>query len=803
MKRFLIIFLYLCCMTGMYAQDCTPTRDVQETDSGIVVTYWFHGGIQQDDPLHPGAKFWKIPGFALNSRVGEPAFPSRWDTFVIPKDVTPFVEVTDSVYSEIPFVMAPAYPFLSMSDTIGYTLERVPNVTPFFGHLPCHIVLQGNVRKYKSQDLLNVGIAPVQYDYVNEKVRAYSMIRYYIRYENPNIVRCENKSVNPQLKDVFLANVALNYNSQSSRTKNFTPIDTSSVTQENKTYLILTTPTFHTACQEFASWKRQKGYNVCVYEMQYTAAGPTYRSEKMLEAMQQVKESWGNLCYVLLVGNYSTMPGHSCHYEFGKDPYGQLQICSYDFPSDYYYECLGDTTNAPLVRVGRIPVDTNVQAKAVFDKIIAYEQDPTNDDNFYNTAVNCAVFDSGYPMFNREASRAIYSSENIISYLENSIVDTKDVKRIYLNVFNNSQDPWAYSNFWSPGNNLPSYLLDPYVWNGNYQNITDSINAGTFLFSYIGHGSKTGWENIEKDSQIVTLYSESYADSLHNHQLFPVILSMSCHTGAYHHSTNCPAEFFLSKPNVGAVAVVAPSSSTYYGFTEYLAEGIINAMWPNPGINDIHPVDSAFYELGDLMAVSRDWLGYMSWYNDTTHQLSDSVLHDESSLYHYQRDIFHLFGDPSMQIYTSKPNHFTNATLRREGNTFYVNTNEPDTYVAFYDPDSEESVLYRGSSIQHSFDIENVNNMYITIYKHNFVPSVLKYSNAIAIQNVTISDQRAFISEQISVGSNVTNEILLGNAIIASGAKIAFEGGNVILHPGTYIERGAQVTINQGYVKFY
>lgn len=112
-----------------------PTRYVEATDNGIIVTYHFSGGIQQDDPLHPGAKFWQIPGFALNDVAGQPAFPFHGDTFVTPDDCEVNVDLLDSTFTDIPFTMAPAYPPLLMSDTIGYTPERVPNITNYSG---CH-----------------------------------------------------------------------------------------------------------------------------------------------------------------------------------------------------------------------------------------------------------------------------------------------------------------------------------------------------------------------------------------------------------------------------------------------------------------------------------------------------------------------------------------------------------------------------------------------------------------------------------------------------------------------------------------
>ena len=72
MKRAFTIIIQLCLFVTTYGQtkDCIPYRDVEIVDDGVIVTYRFNGAIQQQDPLYPEAKFWKIPGFGQNSIAG-------------------------------------------------------------------------------------------------------------------------------------------------------------------------------------------------------------------------------------------------------------------------------------------------------------------------------------------------------------------------------------------------------------------------------------------------------------------------------------------------------------------------------------------------------------------------------------------------------------------------------------------------------------------------------------------------------------------------------------------------------------
>ena len=124
MRQITFIIISLLFTLNLTGQDFTPTRDVEATDDGIIVTYHFNGGQQQDDPLHPESKFWKIPGFPLNDVATQPAFPFHWDTFVIPDDCEVSVELIDSTYSDIPFTMAPAYPPLLMSGEAIYDIFK-------------------------------------------------------------------------------------------------------------------------------------------------------------------------------------------------------------------------------------------------------------------------------------------------------------------------------------------------------------------------------------------------------------------------------------------------------------------------------------------------------------------------------------------------------------------------------------------------------------------------------------------------------------------------------------------------------
>ena len=578
---------------------------------------------------------------------------------------------------------------------------------------------------------------------------------------------------------------------------------------DKRYYLILTTPQFSSSVERFARWKSLMGYNVFVLG---DHGGSTYSNtyvwndERILSAIDDAMDLVGDtLRYVLFVGDEQNFPGHQCHYVIPTQNPSSPEI--YDVLSDYYYECLGDTSNnGPVLRVGRIPVSSNAEAEHVFDKIISYESAPSVSESFYRTVVSSAVFDGGAAYNRMERGMAVYASEQISSYLEDSVGSPLNTKRIYLNTFNYYQpSEWQWNNLYTSGGAIPAYLHDPNLWTGNSQNVTDSINAGTLIYSYMGGGSETGWVNVEQGGLAVTLFSEGNMDSLANTGLYPVVFSMSNHTGEYQHSTNCPAEFFLKKEDAGAVAVIAPSGKAFIGYTEYLNEGLFNSVWPSPGINQLYPLSCASYELGDILAVSKEWMGYMQVYDDSLHT-STSQLSDDAASYHLTMDAFHLFGDPSMQIYTEKPSRFTDAYLELSGSTIVVHTGEPDTKVTFFNPtlydETQNTASYIGSDVTYIFDADNTDTLYICIRKHNFVPAILKYVYDPTIQNETLTSRQVYIGHTIDMGHHVTSTKPQGNAVVASGGDVTLKGGTVRLQPGTVIELGAKLSVNPQRVRF-
>ena len=146
--RIFLLLLSILTAADSFCQNHTPSREVEATDDGIIVTYRFNEAFYQEDLLHEGATFVKIPGFALCNIAGKPCVPFKWDSFVVPDDVEVNVALIDSAYTNTTLVLAPSLPPISMNDTLGFTADRIPQIEPYNGFFPESAVKLGDIQNY-------------------------------------------------------------------------------------------------------------------------------------------------------------------------------------------------------------------------------------------------------------------------------------------------------------------------------------------------------------------------------------------------------------------------------------------------------------------------------------------------------------------------------------------------------------------------------------------------------------------------------------------------------------------------------
>lgn len=723
-----------------------PQREIVQQSDGVTVCYTFTNAEIQEDPIFPNCVFWKIDGFGYNEIPTEPSVLYRSDAFSIPKNCNASLEIIEAEYKDYAYNLAPARQPLPDNTYEGYNENNISSITPYNGFFPANIAELSDIQIYRGNAIQNVQLSPIQYDYQNHVVRAYTKIKYKVSFAQ-NITK-EKSSVENQVPqvsedDCFLRNTILNYEELQT---DFTP------TNGAKDYLIITTPKFLSAANKLAEWKKLLGLKP------HIISKTSWTSNLVKSEVKSYYTSHKSLYYLLIIGDHDDVPAQSI--QTGYNPH----------VTDFFYGCMdGDNDVTPDIYRGRLSVSTLEEANVVVDKIINYERNPITTSSFYQTGLNCAYFqdnnNDGYA-----DRRFAQTSEEVRNYLTNI---GKTIKRVYCTGSNITPRYWNNGTF-SFGEAIPDELKKPgFAWTGNANDITTAINAGAFYVLHRDHGGETLWGDPR--------YAVSNINGLSNGSKLPVVFSMNCLTGKINYSSPCFAETFLRKSNGGCVAIFAATETSMSGHNDALACGMFDAIWPSPGLRPKFPRVSSTggttptptYSLGQILDQ-----GFI--------RMAETYGAVNTTWTQYTRELFHCFGDPSMQIYTATPTSFSGVSINRSGKVS-VSLSSGTARITFYDLNTGNVVSQFGSNA--TYQTQTPQNVTVCISDHNKRPYI-SYGTTpttVFIQNETITGPKTYTGSVIKIGSNVTDSKAQG--------PVKFNGGTITLN-GLEIQVNPQTTIS-------
>lgn len=436
-------------------------------------------------------------------------------------------------------------------------------------------------------------------------------------------------------------------------------------------YLIFTHPDFSTAANTFAAWKNKQGFKTLV-----TVIPSQWKAADIRNAIQGAYDSWDVVPeYVLLIGDAEYVPTHykTLHpYESmvgGKDTQGYTA-------TDLYYVTLQGNDYAADIAIGRLSVDTAVQANDRVAGIMQYEKSPVTDRDFYDSVTIAAYFQDGVTgLWSPDGiadSRYAQTSEDLALFFSQTQYGIeKTVERIYYTKSGVTPTKWNnnqhidLNNFGDgpagdPGDTIPAHLKKPgFPWNGTGADITNAVQAGTFLLAHRDHGGRDKWSHPQYTALEVFL--------LRNDDYLPVVWSVNCQTGWFDNETD-----FQKKPGIpdvttntdesfaemwerpwfrpvdgngGAVGILAPTRVTDSIYNDRLVWGWTDAIWPNfikvggpPGLF------GGTYRMGDVLNLGKLYMAQ---------ELAGGQAKENWRKLHFEAH--HWFGDPAMEIRTEAP----------------------------------------------------------------------------------------------------------------------------------------------------
>lgn len=635
--------------------DYLPPKSVVEEDStGITVTYEFPTALFVPDDVYEDTYWCRLEGFGETGDDGEPSLLQHLDIFDIPANcIDARVSLLSCRDLDLSVPLAPAREMLFDSSDKIFTKANVSPIqnSTFAGDVA--LVSRYSFSRQRNRSQVEVLIKPVQYDSHQKLTKIFYQLKYRIDY----VFGAEEKmtySVSKAIGDIAVPQ----------------PLDSISFSRimlpVDKSYLIITCDKHIAAADSLAELKRKYGMTT------YVSSMPKWTSVNVSDTIEHYYSHIPNLTYVLLWGSYDDiMP---CSYYDS----GALNTVI----TDQLYTVQDKSASSFYRRfyIGRIPVSNLSESYDVLDKIYSYTLSPPDEMSYYSTGVNVAYFQGFNSNPGVEQRGYIRCSEQIRDSL---MPCGYDVKRIYSSAV-------PVPRYWSDGTPLPEELSEGnYDWNNGPASIADAINKGAFYVFHRDHGSAKGWEFPE--------FKTSHLNLLKNERLLPIIFSINCLTGKFNDS-DCFATEILKRKNVGCAGIIAATQVTYTNANNVQAVGLFSAIKNDKkSTSDNVPSPISLYgavdnrELGRMLEVGL-------------YKMKEQY----PAYYRYHSCTYHVFGDPSMIMWTSFPvpiqseeyavcftTQIVPGGVRRVAKSIDCNF-DCDTYLSVYNTETRQSRLYFG-----------------------------------------------------------------------------------------------------------
>jgi hypothetical protein len=378
-----------------------------------------------------------------------------------------------------------------------------------------------------------------------------------------------------------------------------TPLDLT--TPRTADVLYIAPAAFHAALEPLLAQRRAQGYQPLAIDTEAiydTWSGGQVSPQAIRAFLQHAQATWPQgLVAVTLVGDGSSDPldrtargpnnvNHVPPYLAMVDPWIGETAC------DACYAHLdGDDPRAdpaPDVLIGRLPVKTVTELGALVAKILAYEQAAPAGEWARRVAFIADNYREADGTIDRAGDFAATADE-----LAALLPAGFEVSRVYY-------DPLA------TGDGSDGRVRDARVARLRVSNPDDDdglgpgvLEQGAGIVTFFGHGSNFQWATTDLSQPNAYLLSLYGPDALTNANQLPIVLSMTCLTGAFQtpaFSGTTIDERMVLNPAGGAIAVLAPTGFGVLHGHDAIVRGFLRAALgleaTAPGVRDWRAIGS-------------------------------------------------------------------------------------------------------------------------------------------------------------------------------------------------------------------
>jgi len=400
--------------------------------------------------------------------------------------------------------------------------------------------------------------------------------------------------------------------------------------EEQGRMIVISHADFIPAMMPLVNWKIQKGIQCDIYDVADIGASASAIST----FIDDEYELGDGLTFVLLVGDAGQIPGNNGN----QDPtYGCIE------GGDFY----------PEIFISRFSAETVAHAETQVERTLYYERDIVDGDWLHmglGVASNQGSGDDNE-----------YDDEHI----------------------DNIRDKLLAYTYTEIGQEYDSN-------GGSVGGAMNTLNAGTSIVNYCGHGSPTSWGNGAP-------LSNTQVNSLENDNMLPYIISVACNNGQFPEYT-CFGEAWLRATNnstglpTGAVA--------FYGST-------ISQSWDPPMRAEDHANDLLVgWNYSTNQEIDQKFSIGGLWFNGSCNMMDVYGANGINEFKHWT-----IFGDASLSVRTDTPVDMAvsvQPTLFIGVNTYDVYTGVEDALVCLSYENEILGAGYTDDAGYIALDLENV-----------------------------------------------------------------------------------------------
>lgn len=530
-------------------------------------------------------------------------------------------------------------------------------------------------------------------------------------------------------------------------------------------YIIITADSLKPVFKKMIDWKRKKGYYALIKTVEEIARGFQGNDlpEKIRNYLKYAYGKWGSSLYVLLGGDTDIIPPRYCvstkNTMCPADPYYANVQGSSDWNHNKNNKYGESSDRVPShsqnINIGRAPVKNKGEVLQFIEKVISYEHadgvmsDPSYYRNRLLTAARLGVSDT----CTMSGTYSVYES-----YLKN-----KARTRFLF-------DEWKVTGP-TPAPDPLCALLTKDNFLSALKNGIDSLRHFHIIYHLDHSGPQAMGTSSKKRGESIT---NTDVDGLANGRFYQIVVSAGCDPASF--QKDCIAEHFINNPNGGAVAFIGNTDSGFeYEYHQY--EYFEKRLSESNGCS----LSDAYRAASLYSSISKTWR-------------------------------LHLFGDPSMQIWTDTPKQFNinvSSQLDQYGayNLVTVTPKQQlpqNTVLSFYKEDDIYYVDTLGNA-EKTFSVVPclAGTLHVTITAPNYKPYETSiefpstvFNSSLAVDTLIIKDGLSQESNgngngKIEAGETVAVDIILKNVgrlgLPDIHSEIEFNSDKVTLHTKTLV----------------